>query len=197
MKKSILFILFALSCICGFAQSIDPVLLQEMDRRTDDEKIQVVVIMKSQYDRQQLGRRAAHYVTRAERREFVVNELKQFAEASQYELRSTLSEMERQDMTTEPKVIWMANALYFSATKQAINDLAMRRDIALIGLDEKKYALFGEESRPASNTRGITSNVTQVNADQVWNLGYTGQGVVVAVIDTGVNYNHLDLADHL
>ena len=197
MKKTITFVLLALFCICGFAQTIDPVLTQEMRQRSDDEKIKVIVIMKSQYDRQQLGRRAAHFVTRAERREFVVNELKQFAEASQYELRSTLSEMERQDMTTEPKVIWMANALYFSATKQAINDLAMRRDIALIGLDEKKYALFGEEFRPASNTREITSNVTQVNADQVWNLGYTGQGVVVAVIDTGVNYNHLELADHL
>jgi hypothetical protein len=197
MKKTFTLILLALFCICGYAQTIDPVLRQEMGRRSDDEKIKVIVIMKSQYDRQQLNRRAAHYVTRAERREFVVNELKQFAEASQYELRSTLSEMERQDMTTTPKIIWMANALYFSATKQAINDLAMRRDIGIIGLDEEKYALFGEESRPANNTRGITANVTQVNADQVWELGYTGQGVVVAVIDTGVNYNHLDLADHL
>ena len=197
MKKSLTLILLALFCICGYAQIIDPVLRQEMEQRSDDEKIKVVVIMKPQYDRQQLNRRAAHYVTRADRREFVVNELKQFAETTQYELRSTLSEMERQDMTTTPKIIWMANALYFSANKQAINDLAMRRDVAIIGLDEKKYALFEEESRPAGNTRGITSNVTQVNADQVWDLGYTGQGVVVAVIDTGVNYNHLDLADHL
>ena len=197
MKKSITFVLLAFICICGFSQAIDPVLLEEMGRRTDDEKIKVVVIMKSQYDRQQLGRRAAHYVTRADRREFVVNELKQFAEASQYELRSTLSEMERQDMTTAPRVIWMANALYFSATKQAVNDLAMRSDIAIIGFDQKRHALFNEEPKPANTPRGLASNVSQVNANQVWNLGYTGQGVVVAVIDTGVNYNHLDLADHL
>ena len=197
MKKTLSFVLMALFCICGYAQTIDPVLLQEMEGRTGAEKIKVIVIMKSQYDRQQLGRSAAHYTNRSERREFVVNELKQFAETSQYELRSTLSEMERQDMTTAPKIIYMANALYFSATKQAINDLAMRRDIELIGLDEKKHVLFDEEPSPASNIPGITSNVTQVNADQVWDLGYTGQGVVVAVIDTGVNYNHLDLADHL
>ena len=197
MKKSLTLVLLVLFCLCGYAQTIDPVLRQEMGQRSDDEKIKVIVIMKSQYDRQQLNRRAAHYVTRADRREFVVNELKQFAEASQYDIRRSLDEMERNDMTTAPKIIWMANALYFSATKQAINDLALRSDIAIIGLDEEKYALFGEESRPASNTRGITSNVTQVNADQVWDLGYTGQGVVVAVIDTGVNYNHLDLADHL
>ena len=197
MKKFFTFVLLVLFCICGYAQTIDPALRQEMSQRSDDEKIKVIVIMKSQYDRQQLGHRAAHYVTRAERREFVVNELKQFAEASQYDLRRALDEMERNDMTTTPKIIWMANAMYFSATKQAINDMAMRRDVALIGLDEEKHVLFDEESTPASNTREITSNVTQVNADQVWNLGYTGQGVVVAVIDSGVNYNHLDLADHL
>lgn len=189
--------LFAIISICGYAQIIDPVLIQEMGRKSDDEKIKVIVIMKSQYDRQQLGRRSAAYANRAERREFVVNELKQFCEASQYDLRRSLDEMESHDMTTSPRIIWMANALYFSATKQAINDLAMRRDIELIGLDEKKQVLFDEEPKPANNTRGIAPNVTQVNADQVWNMGYTGQGVVVAVIDTGVNYNHLDLADHL
>ena len=197
MKQIITFILLVFICICGYAQTIDPALRQEMGQRRDDEKINVVVIMKSQYDRQQLGHRAANYVTRSERREFVVNELKQFAEASQYDLRRSLDEMERNDMTTTPKTLWMANAMYFSATKQAINDLAMRRDIEIIGLDEKRYVLFDEEPRPVRLTRTITTNVTQVNANQVWDLGYTGQGVVVAIIDSGVNYNHLDLADHL
>ena len=177
--------------------NIDPALAEEMERRSDDEKIRVVVIMKSQYDRQQLSRSAAHYTSRADRREYVVNELKRFAEATQDDLRHTLFEMERQDMTTAPKILWMANAMYFSANKQAIRDLANRRDIEIIGFDEKKHVSFDETPRPAGATRDIASNVTQVNANMVWDLGYTGQGVVVAVIDSGVNYNHVDLADHL
>lgn len=199
MKKLLFLFLAMLLSVCGFAQAIiDPLLSEEMTRRNDDEPIKVVVIMKSQYDRAQLNRSAAYYTTRAARREFVVNELKNFAAASQYDLRHSLAEMERNGMVSEPTVLWMANALYFTANKAAIQDLARRNDIELIGYAiERNWIPDGEESQPADATREITQNVTQVHANQVWELGYTGEGVVVAVIDTGVNYNHLDLADHL
>ena len=198
MKKIVTFIFGVLICICGYAQTIDPALLEEMGQRRDNEKIRVFVIMRQQYDQQQLNRRAAHFTTRAARREFVVNELKQFAEASQSDLRHSLAEMQRNELVSEPQVLWIANAIFFEATRNAILSLANRSDIMVIGFDEERNWLpDGEDAQPADPTREITSNVTQVNADQVWNLGYTGQGVVVAVIDTGVNYNHLDLADHL
>ena len=187
MKKIVTFILVVLVCMCGYAQTIDPFLLEKMNQRSDNEKIRVFVIMRQQLDQQQLNRRAAHFTTRADRREFVVNELKQFAEASQYDLRHSLAEMQRNELVSEPKTLWIANAIYFEATKDAILSLANRSDIMVIGFDEESNWLpDGEEARPAYPTREIASNVTQVNADQVWSLGYTGQGVVVAVIDTGV-----------
>jgi subtilisin family serine protease len=39
--------------------------------------------------------------------------------------------------------------------------------------------------------------IDRVKAPEVWTQGYTGQGVVVAVIDTGVDYNHPDLASNI
>lgn len=199
MKKLFPLILMAVCCMAGYAQAvIDPLLSEEMARRNDDEKINVIVIMKSQYDRAQMNRQANYFATRSERREFVVNELKAFAEATQFDLRRSLDEMRRNDMTTEPTILWMANALGLSANKAAIADLARRNDIEIIGYDiERNWIPDGEEATPASATREITPNVTQVGANQVWDLGYTGEGIVVAVIDTGVNYNHLDVADHL
>ena len=198
MKRIALISILLLACMIGFAQGcLDPLLSQEMNRRSDDEQIEVVVLMKAQYDRSQLCRRADYFPSRAERREFVVNELKAFTEASQYDLKRVLSEMERQQIVTTPKVLWMSNALYFKATKAAILDLASRNDIAIISLNQKHYCLGDDTIEPASATREITPNVLKVRANEVWQLGYRGQGVVVAVIDTGVNYEHVDLADHL
>ena len=198
MKKLALFLMSFLFA-SSYAQTvIDPLLGEEMSRRDEDEKIAVIVIMKSEYDRTQLNRRADYYITRAERREFVVNELKAFAEASQYDLKQSLSEMEQRGMVSSPTVLWMANALYFDATKAAIQSLALRDDIDVIGFAmEYKCIPDGEAPQPASLLREITPNVLQVRADQVWDMGYKGEGVVVAIIDSGVNYRHVDLADHL
>ena len=199
MKRFVLISILLSACMTGFAQGcLDPVLSQEMNRRSDDERIEVVVLMKAQYDRSQLSRRADFIPTKAERRTFVVNELKAFAEASQHDLKRTLAEMESHGMVSSVRSLWSANTLYFEATKTAILDLAERTDIEAITLNtQHQWIAEGETPKPASDTRETTPNITKVKADQVWELGYTGKGVVVAVVDSGVNYNHLDLADHL
>jgi subtilisin family serine protease len=40
-------------------------------------------------------------------------------------------------------------------------------------------------------------NLNLINAPQAWAHGFTGAGVIVAVIDTGVDYNHIELDDNI
>jgi subtilisin family serine protease len=40
-------------------------------------------------------------------------------------------------------------------------------------------------------------DVNQMNVPEAWKYGYTGQGIVVAVVDSGVDYRHTDLNDNL
>ena len=136
MKRIVLLFLLMITSLFGFAQGcLDAVLSQEMTRHNDDERMEVVVLMKSRYDRAQLSRMASYFPTQKERRTFVVNELKSFSETSQHDLSNILAEMEQQGMVASVQRLWSANALYFEATKPAILELATRADIATISLN--------------------------------------------------------------
>lgn len=183
MKIIILSLILYFSCIIGFA----------------NEPIEVMVLMKDQYNRTELCRKAEFIPTRAERRDYVVKELKAFTDASQQDLMIALNELEQQGLVSSIQSLWSANALYFTTTEEVIQTLAERPDIASIS-PVKQYRCIPEPETRFDHQVSydyIAPNIRQVNANQVWEQGNMGQGIVVAVIDTGVNYNHVDIADHL
>lgn len=200
MKRYLLTTVLIFIALAVNAQIIDNQLHDILNDCSDDEQIEVVVAMKARYDRNILNQKAALCANRAERRIFIIKELKAFTEESQKDIRATLDVMGQQGMVANVESLWSANALFISATKQAIIELSQRLDIEMISFN-KQYQCVPEEvmnnELMGMYDRSIAPNITQVNADKVWDLGYTGQGVVVAVIDSGVNYNHVDLADHL
>lgn len=52
---------------------------------------------------------------------------------------------------------------------------------------------FVDVSNPIVNNYGIDA----VKAPEVWNRGYTGEGTIVAVLDTGIDLSHRDLQGNL
>ncbi|MGC9525570.1 MAG: S8 family serine peptidase [Limnospira sp.] len=70
------------------------------------------------------------------------------------------------------------------------------------GLVNASAAVAGAIASPAPlqevpDRFGDNWGLDTIGAPEVWNAGYTGTGVVVAVIDSGVDYTHPDLANNI
>ncbi len=199
MKKNILLLLltlFSLNLIYAQTNTIEPE-LQEALNQKGDEMISVNIILKSQADVHKLQQIAAKANDRKSKREVVVNELKNFSKSTQSDIMSILDAEAKSGKVEDIRCHWLVNAISCSASSDVIYHIARHNDVEVIAYDEMKYLLWDEEVKAAEPARGMTQNITHVKADDVWDLGYTGEGVMVAVIDTGVNFNHIDLADHL
>ena len=206
MKKLFFTLLIILSfCNLGFSQNTIDSRLQEILNQRSDEMIPVNIIFKSQIDIAKLKTRADATLDKKVRRNILVDEFKSFSEEKQQEVLSILQAETRSSKVTKIKKHWLTNAISCTVSRDVIYLLAEHPDIAIIGYDEMVKMVFDEEQQQTTQmqqTRNdddlyLTDNILMVNADKVWKMGYTGKGVIVAVIDSGVNYMHTDLADHL
>lgn len=182
MKKVLIAIIAVLLCFAGV--SANP-----------DSKIKINIVLKSQSDVKELTRMADAFPTKAERRDFVVNTLKRQAKEAQFDLLGYLNELENNGVVEEIRTLWIVNSVSCLADASLLDEIARRDDVMAVYQCVEFRCLDDDEAVPVErgDVREIAENLLKVNADKVWELGYTGEDVLIAVIDTGVNFEHADL----
>jgi subtilisin family serine protease len=135
--------------------------------------------------------------SRLEKGRFVHRTLFKTAQAAQ---KAILAELDK--LGVEHRSFYLVNAILVRGDRQLARALAARPDVLRIeGNPEMRQALptpggAEEESAPVAAPKALLTaepGITYVRAPNVWDLGYTGQGVVVGGADTGYRWTHVAL----
>jgi len=164
----------------AMAGTIDPALEALLTTSDPTASIPVIIEMADKFDVKSVR------VANAQGRANLVRGLKSKAAAAQQPINALLAK----NGITHPKQLWLVNSIAVDVPAQLIPDIAAAVQVATVRLDQQivlNATTAGSPSTPEWN-------IASVNADAVWAQGFTGQGVVVGSMDTGVDAAHADLS---
>jgi subtilisin family serine protease len=160
---------------------IDPQVQAAMNDLQPGEMLTVIVTLKDQADLSRIPG-----ASRAARQQGVILALQAKANATQGRLTGLLNSYQAQGLVDDFTALWVFNGFSVTGTSDVINALVQDSEVLKITLDDIQIAAAAGPPEP---------NISLVNAPALWSQGYSGQGVVVASMDSGVDVSHPDLAN--
>ncbi len=149
-----------------------------------EETASLLVVLRQQADLSG----AASISNREDRRRFVYEALRTTADATQTPL---LGRLERAGARFQS--FYLVNMIAVEADRPLAESIASRNDVALIAPNRPAHLALPQKQQPEVSplsATAIEASLEVVHATAVWNLGFTGQGVVVGIADTGVDWEH-------
>jgi serine protease AprX len=123
-----------------------------------------------------------------ERRRFVFEALRSTAEATQADLRARLA-----DAGVRFRPFFLVNMIEVEADRTIAEELSARSEVAFAAANRtsrlSRPELQQSDPRPLSAS-AIEASLDLVHAPALWSQGFTGQGIVVGIADTGVEWEH-------
>ena len=159
------------------AASLDPGLRLALAALDPGETTTVVVTMSRQADLN-----AITATGRKVRLRTLVTELQATADEGQAAILRSLDSLTAEGAVTSYVPLWVVDAVSVTATASVVAKLAARSDVVAVAADP-----IDLEPAVASDNQVV------IGAPSVWELGDTGDGVVVATLDSGADVTHPDL----
>jgi outer membrane protein assembly factor BamB/subtilisin family serine protease len=154
-----------------------------------EQEVNVIIRMKDKPDLSQIYPQVKTKKNRSEKIKTIQDHLKDKAKISQKGIQQALTALETKGKAKQKDSLWIINGVTASVTKEALNELQKRDDIAEISLDETLSLpeVTVEENPPRMPQWGLE----KIYAPQVWGeYGLKGEGIVVGIMDSGVDVNH-------
>ncbi len=157
-----------------------------------EEMIGAVITMAKQVDLRNLQDELyARYADRQEWHEAVVSALQKLATESQADVLAQLANLTAQGLVAKYRGLWIGNIIIVTATPDALDIIVARDDVEQVSPD---YLIETIEPFEKEGDKSLIANVEPglraIRADEVWAMGYTGEGRLVSHLDTGVDGNH-------
>jgi len=189
-------------------QKIDSYLQTLLSSAAPNEFIDAYVVLSDRLSYDQVVRQTAG-LRRKVRQQEVVRILKEHSAATRGDVESFLRDASSRGLARNIQVIWAINTISFTATPSVIADLATTQpsvegvffdpkhpqEILLDDLGISKYNT--DHNIHVDPLYAPQVGLTLINAPLVWAAGDSGQGVLVANIDTGCDWDHLDLRGNI
>jgi subtilisin family serine protease len=173
----------------------------QLDTLHPGDEVKVMVILEARADVELLDQALREKrASMAERHLTVITALKDVAAESQPALVSELDRLQQKGIVLGYTPHWLLNGIVVRTLASGVPELAQLPGVDVVEADlvpELIEPVQVDESQGRENSReiGITPGIQALQADRVWyELGITGEGVVVANMDTGVNVNHESLS---
>ncbi len=177
---------------------IDPALEDLLSKSDPQVPVSVLVFLQDRVDLPAVTRDLdAKRARLVERHEVVVRALQERAAGTQGNLKAHLEAQKTAGKVSDFKEFWIVNAFRVDALPSEIAAIAQRADVERVYVNHAIQSIMPigpaipDHAVPVG---GIEPGVLAVRAPEVWALGITGEGVLVATLDTGVDGNHAALA---
>lgn len=127
----------------------------------------------------------------AARGQFVMERLQAAARQSQVPVLDKLARKAFAGQVSRYQPFWAANVIVVTGNRAAAEWLARQPGVAAVLPELKLDPPEPPDVRLQSFQPDIIPyGITKIKADQVWAMGYRGQGVVLGGVDTGVQWDH-------